>query len=103
MSDPKQILTAEQVNEAGLVGWRLESDRLHTSFATGDFLTGLRLVTAVAALAEDANHHPDVTLTYPEVGLTLLSHDVGGVTSRDLDLARAITDTARAEGIAAAE
>ena len=45
---------------------------------------------AVRAAAEEANHHPDITLTYPEVIVTLSSHDVGGITSRDLDLARTI-------------
>lgn len=99
MSDPKQTLTAEQVDQAALSGWQLDGDQIRATFASGDFLTGVRLVNAVALLAEEANHHPDVLLTYPEVSITLSSHDVGGVTSRDLDLARTINETAKADGI----
>jgi 4a-hydroxytetrahydrobiopterin dehydratase len=58
-------------------------------------------VTAIAEAAEQAGHHPDVTLTYPFVDLKLISHDVGHVTQRDIDLARRISEIARAQGIGA--
>jgi 4a-hydroxytetrahydrobiopterin dehydratase len=51
-------------------------------------------VDRIGATAEEANHHPDVSLTYPEVIVTLSSHDVGGITSRDIDLARRISEHA---------
>lgn len=103
MSDPQQTLTAQQVTDARLEGWRLEGEQLRVRYATGDFVTGLKLVNTVGLLAEEANHHPDVALTYSEVGLTLTSHDVGGITSRDLDLARRISTVTRADGIALAD
>ena len=59
-------------------------------FRTGDFLRGLAFVTRVAVLAETANHHPDVTLTYPRVTIQLTTHDAGGITDRDFDLAAKI-------------
>ena len=65
--------------------------RLHARFKTGSFVKGLELVTRITEAAEEANHHPDVVLTYPQVDVDLSSHDVGGVTSRDLDLARRIS------------
>jgi len=90
-SDPKQKLTFQQVEGEGLADWRYLFDALHARFRTGSFATGLELVDRIGAAAEEANHHPDVVLTYPQVDVTLSSHDVGGVTGRDLALARRIS------------
>ena len=49
------------------------------------------------------NHHPDVTLTYPWVGLRLWSHDAAGLTQRDIDLARRISEIAREQGVVVAQ
>lgn len=94
-------LTTQQIREAGLSDWRMLNRALHTRFRTGDFVSGLRLVTSITELAERANHHPDVTLGYPHVDLRLVSHDVGAVTQRDVDLAREISRVAREQGVAA--
>jgi 4a-hydroxytetrahydrobiopterin dehydratase len=94
-------LTSRQVLDAHLDEWRMLAQGLHARFLTGDFVTGLAFVTAVTEAAERANHHPDVTLTYPFVDLRLVSHDVSRVTQRDLDLARTISDIARQQGIEA--
>jgi 4a-hydroxytetrahydrobiopterin dehydratase len=94
-------LTTDQILAAGLTDWRMLARALHARFRTGDFVTGLRFVTTVTEAAETANHHPDVTLTYPLVDLRLLSHDVSQVTQRDLDLARRISEIAREQGIEA--
>lgn len=94
-------LTSTQVLDARLDDWRKLAPALHARFRTGDFATGLRFVTAVADAAEKANHHPDVTLTYPLVDVKLMSHDVGRLTQRDIDLARQISDIAREQQIAA--
>lgn len=95
-------LTTTQILDAGLDDWRKLAQALHARFLTGDFVRGLAFVTAVSDAAEQANHHPDVTLTYPYVDLSLISHDVGRLTQRDLDLARRISEIAREQGIAAA-
>jgi 4a-hydroxytetrahydrobiopterin dehydratase len=90
--DPKQKLTADEVREApGLDDWRHLLTGIRARFRTGSFATGLALVDRIGAAAEEADHHPDISLTYPEVIVTLSSHDVGGITSRDLDLARRIS------------
>ena len=102
MSDPKQVLRFPAVQAEGLDDWRFFLKRLHSRFATGSFVNGLELVTRVTAAAEEANHHPDVTLTYPHVDIDLYSHDVDGVTSRDIDLARRISAIAAELGIEAA-
>lgn len=92
-------LTGQQILDARLDDWRKLAQALHARFRTGDFATGLTFVTAVTEAAEAANHHPDVTLTYPFVDLKLMSHDVSQVTQRDLDLARRISEIAREQGI----
>jgi len=92
-------LTGKQILDARLDDWRKLAQALHARFLTGDFVTGLTFVTAVAEAAETANHHPDVRLTYPLVDVTLFSHDVGGVTQRDIDLARRISEIAREQGV----
>ncbi|MGO1284291.1 MAG: 4a-hydroxytetrahydrobiopterin dehydratase [Brachybacterium sp.] len=94
MADPKQTLTASEISAAALADWRQDGGTLTARFATADFATGLELVNRIGASAEEANHHPDLTLTYPQVTVTLSSHDVGGITSRDIDLARTISDHA---------
>src|SRR5680860_831447 len=92
-------LTSRQILDAGLGDWRKLAQALHGRFLTGDFVTGLTFVTAVSEAAEAANHHPDVTLTYPFVDVKLVSHDVSQVTVRDIDLARQISEIAREQGI----
>lgn len=92
-------LTTEQILDARLTDWRKLAQALHARFLTGDFAAGLRFVTAVSDVAEEANHHPDLALTYPHVDVTLISHDVGGLTQRDVDLARRISEIAQAQGI----
>ncbi len=94
-------LSFTEVEAAGLDDWRQLFSALHTRFRTGDFATGLSLVNAIGALAEEANHHPDLDLRYPHLNVALMSHDVFGVTSRDVDLARAISAAATELGVEA--
>lgn len=101
MADPKQTLNHREVAAAGLDDWRQVLGRLKARFRTGDFATGLVLVQRIGASAEAVDHHPDVTLTYSEVLVTLSSHDVGGITTRDTDLAREISAHAADLGVTA--
>ncbi|MCF6377053.1 4a-hydroxytetrahydrobiopterin dehydratase [Nocardioides KLBMP 9356] len=89
--DPKARLSHDEILEAGIDDWRKVLNSLRARFRTGDFATGVALVDRIGAAADEADHHPDVSLTYPEVIVTLRSHDVGGITSRDIDLARRIS------------
>lgn len=82
--------------------WRVVLGRLHATFETGDFATGLRLVTRIAEAAEAANHHPDVDLRYGAVHVAVASHDAGGLTERDVALAGDISAAADELGIAGA-
>ena len=63
-------------------------------YARKNFLDGLAFVTKVAVLAERANHHPDVLLTWPKVTMSLTTHDAGGLTEKDFALAAEIDKVA---------
>jgi 4a-hydroxytetrahydrobiopterin dehydratase len=89
-SDKVTLAPADVAGEL-LDDWRYLGGALRARYATGDFATGLRLVESIGAAAEDADHHPDVDLRYPHVSVVLRSHDVGGVTARDVRLAREIS------------
>lgn len=91
-------LTGQQVVDARLDGWTLLAEGLQTRIRTPDYATGLRLVASIGAAAEELNHHPDLDLRYGHLDVRLSSHDVGGVTTRDLTLARRINDLARQAG-----
>ncbi|MCA0181431.1 MAG: 4a-hydroxytetrahydrobiopterin dehydratase [Actinobacteria bacterium] len=78
---------ARQIASDAAPGWRLALQRLHLHVPTGNFATGLDLVDAIGALAEAADHHPDIDLRYGSVHIALSSHDAGGITDRDIALA----------------
>jgi 4a-hydroxytetrahydrobiopterin dehydratase len=99
MTDAKQVLRFPQVQAEDLHDWRFFLMRLHARYRTGSFVKGLELVTRIAEAAEEANHHPDIVLTYPQVDVDLHSHDAGGVTSRDIALARRISEIAGELGV----
>ena len=71
---------------------------LHAAFRTTNFTSALELVNRVGEVAEELNHHPDVRLGYGTVALTLTSHDAGGVTARDLELAARVQQIADSLG-----
>jgi 4a-hydroxytetrahydrobiopterin dehydratase len=84
-------LSPNDIEQAELEDWRVLFDALHARFRTDDFATGLKLVKKIGKAAEKADHHPDVDLSYGQVDVRLSSHDAGGVTERDVDLARQIS------------
>lgn len=85
---------------AALPQWRYLLGRLHLGVETGDFATGLDLVTAIAALADEHDHHPDIDLRYGRVHVSTVSHDVGGITVRDIALGRGIDRIVAERGLA---
>lgn len=94
------LLTPEQT-AASLsgTGFRYHGDHLEVHYRTPDFVSGMRLLVDVAALAERLGHHPEVRLGWGRLDFELSSHDAGGVTERDLELAGGIHDLAEAAGV----
>jgi 4a-hydroxytetrahydrobiopterin dehydratase len=72
---------------ASIPGWSLEKDELVRHFQFPDFLGSIAFVNGVAQLAEAAGHHPDIDIRYNKVRLALTTHDAGGISSKDFDLA----------------
>ena len=88
------VLNAEQREEllTRLVDWAIEDDTLRRTFVFPDFVGSMGFVTRVAILAEKANHHPDIDIRWNKVTLALTTHDAGGLTEKDADLAEKIDD-----------
>jgi 4a-hydroxytetrahydrobiopterin dehydratase len=99
MTNPAQILTPAdtQTKLDGTPFVHLDGS-LHASFNTGDFATAAKLVAQVGEAAESMNHHPHMRLGYGRASFELSSHDAGGVTDRDLQLARRIQELAEGLG-----
>lgn len=77
-----------------LPGWARKGDALVKSYSFGRFADGIKFVRQVAELADGMNHHPDIDIRYTTVTFSLSTHDAGGVTQRDFDLAKAIENAA---------
>ncbi len=78
---------------AATPGWTRDGEAITRAWRFPDFKTAMIFVNGAAALAEKANHHPDIAIHYSEVTLRLWSHDAGGLTARDFELARKIGAT----------
>ena len=76
-----------QTRLAGLPGWKIEGGELVKTFQFSDFVASLGFVNRVGELAEKAGHHPDIDIRYNRVRLALVTHDAGGLTAKDFDLA----------------
>lgn len=73
-----------------LPGWMLEGEHLKRSFRFADFSAAFAFMTRVALLAEKADHHPEWFNVWNRVDIALTTHDAGGLSARDAELARAI-------------
>ena len=89
-------ITPGQFHEAvGVEDWRVLYHVACAHFRTGSFSAGVALVDVISELADAANHHPDVDLRYGGVTVRLMTHEVFGLTERDVALAREISAAAR--------
>ena len=73
-----------------LAGWRREGDFITKDFHFRTFLAGIRFVDAVALIAEAQELHPDIHIVWTTVTLSIQTHDEGGITEWDVELAKAI-------------
>lgn len=92
MAPGKQTLTQDELASLAreLPDWKLENGQLVRIWTFKDFAAAMAFVNLIAELAEQANHHPDIDIQYNRVKLALVSHDAGGITSRDAEMARRI-------------
>jgi 4a-hydroxytetrahydrobiopterin dehydratase len=82
-------LTDQQAQSllTSLPDWKIEDGELVRTFSFKDFRASLAFVNRVGELAESAGHHPDIDIRYNKVRLALVTHDAGGLTNNDFDLA----------------
>ena len=79
-----------------LPGWSRRGTVLTKTYAWPTFARGIEFVNRVAKAADAANHHPDIDIRYSKVTCTLSTHDAGGITEKDLELASEIERLAEA-------
>ena len=79
---------AEQL--AGLKGWTLATEKLHCKLTFDNFVEAWGFMAKVALLAETMNHHPEWSNVYGQVEIDLTTHDAGGISVRDFELATRI-------------
>ena len=86
------VLTDSEVQQAltKLPGWQRNGIAIQRVFQFPDFKAAMQFVNKVADAAEQANHHPDIDIRYNKVTTGLVSHDAGGVTQRDVQMAERI-------------
>jgi 4a-hydroxytetrahydrobiopterin dehydratase len=95
-------INSRQFHESeGIEDWRVLYGTAFAYFRTGSFAKGVALVDAIGVLAEAADHHPAVDLRYEGVTVSLVTHEIGGLSTHDVDLARRISTSAHDLGLAA--
>jgi len=87
-----ELLTDTEIQERAkqLEGWTVEGKELRLTRKFKDFVEAIAFVNQLVEPAEAAGHHPDLEISYNKVTLTLTTHDAGGLTSQDFDLAQVI-------------
>lgn len=93
---PPQILSKEEIARAlvELDGWTSDAGQLRRSVKAASFAAGIRLVDAVAEVADAMDHHPDIDIRWTTITFTCSTHSAGGVTELDVALAGRINDLA---------
>jgi 4a-hydroxytetrahydrobiopterin dehydratase len=97
-----ELLSADEVAAgiASLDGWSGSTSGITRTAALPTFLGAIAVVDRVAAVAEQADHHPDIDIRWRNLTFTCATHSAGGVTAMDLDLARRIDEIVAAAGSA---
>ncbi len=92
-------LTEQEINKnlESLEGWSYDGSAINTSFEFENFKEAFTLMTRIAFEAEALQHHPDWSNVYNQLEITLSTHDAGGVTEKDFELAKAIEKIVNAE------
>ena len=96
---PKKLAEAEVRSAlSSLPGWSVQAGKLHREYRFGSFVEAFGFMASAALVAESMNHHPEWFNVYHTVRIDLTTHDAGGITTRDLELARRMESLAAAAG-----
>lgn len=90
------LLSPEDIAQraAPLPEWRLEGQTRRRDYRFADFVAAIAFVNRLVEPAEAAGHHPDIAISYNRVTVTLTTHDAGGLTAKDFDLATVLNSLA---------
>ena len=80
-----------ELNKSTEKPWMIKGGKLYKAFKCADFIAAFGFMTEVAMLAEKANHHPEWFNVYNRVEISLTTHDAGGISKRDFELAQNIS------------
>jgi 4a-hydroxytetrahydrobiopterin dehydratase len=88
-----QLLTEAEIKQqlSNLSNWTLEGSKLQLNRTFKNFVQAIEFVNKLVEPAESAGHHPDIEIYYNKVKITLTTHDAGGLTQKDFDLAKEIS------------
>ncbi|MDS0259459.1 4a-hydroxytetrahydrobiopterin dehydratase [Haloarcula sp. S1CR25-12] len=81
------LLSDEEISDRLPAGWDREDDEIVRSYDFDAYLDASGFLAAAAGVAEDAWHHPEMTISWGEVEVRLTTHDAGGITDNDIDMA----------------
>ncbi len=85
-------LSPDQITDQlkALPGWDRKGEAITKQYTFKEFMGGIRFINRIAEIAEQMDHHPDMTVNYRRVTFSLSTHDQGGITDKDIKLAAAI-------------
>ena len=91
------VLNQTQVEEKlqTLADWTTDGETISRTFKFKDFVSAIDFVNKLVDPAEKAGHHPDISISYNKVTINLTTHDAGGITQKDFDLAQTISQLAQ--------
>src|SRR6058998_1853475 len=96
---PKKLSEAEiQAAVAGLEGWKVVSGKLHREYRFASFVEAFGFMASAALVAESMNHHPEWFNVYNTVKIDLTTHDAGGISENDVEMAKRFEKLALARG-----
>ena len=87
-----ELLTDRDIEDAQLTDWTVVEKSLTRTVELASFPTAIEAVNRVADAAEEADHHPDIDIRWRTLTFTLSTHSAGGLTQKDVDLARRIDE-----------
>ena len=90
------LLSDEEIQAAlaGVDGWEREGESITKTFELADFVGSVDLVNKIAGPAEEMFHHPDLSISWNKVAVSITNHEAGGLTPADFDLAKRIDSAA---------
>lgn len=94
---PAPVLSPDELNSTltQLTGWTVKDGKLHREFKFGSFVEAFGFMSSVALVAESMGHHPEWFNVYNRVTIDLTTHDSGGITHKDIELAQKATQLAQ--------